>query len=293
MENINYIYTNGFWDGFVNKTDANHIGFFENVFKKTKLLGNSKLTNDIRLANVLFESVFAPSLVGIKQWKYKIHYSGEKYVGNYSNYDLVLYSEPTHDNVVDVPLFVYYIHGNNFMDKLTNRPIITKIPEHFCCFIVSNGNCSVRNNMFEQLCRYKKVHSYGNYCNNMGQRLNFNYWTKEFHDFISNYKFIICFENAKIGSYSTEKIVNPYLSRIIPIYWSASHIHNVFNSQSMLFLEDENNFQTIINQIIELDNSDDKYLEFVNRPIFTDGDYWTNHYTCDAIANKIDDVKMI
>jgi hypothetical protein len=28
-------------------------------------------------ANVLFESVFAPSMVSLKKWKYKLHYSGE------------------------------------------------------------------------------------------------------------------------------------------------------------------------------------------------------------------------
>ena len=27
-----YIYVNAFWNGFVNKTDGNHIGFFEKLF---------------------------------------------------------------------------------------------------------------------------------------------------------------------------------------------------------------------------------------------------------------------
>jgi hypothetical protein len=26
-----YIYINGFWNGFIDKTDANHIEFFENI----------------------------------------------------------------------------------------------------------------------------------------------------------------------------------------------------------------------------------------------------------------------
>jgi hypothetical protein len=47
-----YIYVNGFWNGFVEKTDANHIEFFENILKQTKL-SNYKITNYINLANLL------------------------------------------------------------------------------------------------------------------------------------------------------------------------------------------------------------------------------------------------
>ena len=84
--------------------------------------------------------------------------------------------------------------------------------------------------MFTILNSYKKVHSYGKFNNNMGMNLNFNYWTDEFRRFISNYKFIICFENSKFGTYSTEKIINPYLAEIIPIYWSSNKINNIINN---------------------------------------------------------------
>ena len=84
-----YIYVNAFWNGFVNKTDGNHIGFFENLFLHTKLK-NFEITNDINTANVLFESLFGQSLSTSKKWTYKIHYSGEPYNNNISNYDVIL-----------------------------------------------------------------------------------------------------------------------------------------------------------------------------------------------------------
>jgi hypothetical protein len=283
-----YIYVNGFWKGFINKTDANHIEFFENIFKKTKLQ-NYIITPDINKANVLFESLFSASLVNFKKWAYKIHYSGEPFVNKYSDYDIVLYSDNTINNVVDVPLFTYYIHGNNFLDKLIKRPIINKVPKEFCCFIVSNGNSFVRNNMFELLNNYKKVHSYGKFANNMGCNLKFDYWTEDFRNFLSNYKFIICFENSKLGTYSTEKIINPYLAGTIPIYWSSHHIKNIFNIDSMIFLEDEskNSFDLVLEKIKELDNDDMKYLEYVNRPIFSNNNYFYENYTIEKIAEKI------
>jgi hypothetical protein len=58
----------------------------------------------------------------------------------------------------------------------------------------------------------------------------------------------------------------------------------------MLYLEDDSiaSYQKIINEIIELDNNDDKYLEFVNRPVITDLTYYNENYTAEAIAAKID-----
>jgi hypothetical protein len=64
----------------------------------------------------------------------------------------------------------------------------------------------------------------------------------------------------------------------------------------MLFLEDESveSYEKLMNEIIELDNDDAKYLEFINRPIFEDKDmkYYNDNYTVDAVALKIDNVLL-
>ena len=290
-----YIYVNAFWYGFINKTDANNIAIFEEIFSKT-FMRNFKITDNLNIANVLFESVFGPTLADIKKWRYKIFYSGEPYISNPDKYDVLLYSAETHKNVVDLPLYALYIQNNNFMERIINRPVITKIPEKFCCFIVSNDACNTRNKMFHLLNSYKKVDSGGKYCNNINYVIRHDYWSDEFRAFISNYKFIICFENHRLGTYSTEKIVNPYIARSIPIYWSSKHIHKVFNRNSMLFLEDESveSYEKLMNEIIELDNDDAKYLEFINRPVFEDKDmkYYNDNYTVDAIALKINSVLL-
>ena len=288
-----YIYVNSFWSGFVNKTDGNHIEFFEKLFLHTKI-NNFEITNDINKANVLFESLFGQTLTTSKKWEYKIHYNGEPFKNNVSNYTIVLDSEnnTSKNNIVDLPLFVYYIHGNNFYEKLLSRPHINKVPSEFCCFIVSNGQSENRNKMFNLLNQYKKVHSYGKFANNMNGNIKYDYWTDEYLKFIGKYKFIICFENTKKGTYITEKIVNPYLAGIVPIYWGTHHVKNVFNNESMLFLEDEtqNSFINLINKIIELDNDDEKYMKFVNTPIFTRSnlEYWNNNYTIESISKKMD-----
>ncbi len=294
-----YIYINAFWYGFMDKTHANNIGIFENIFSKT-IIRNFKITDDLNIANVLFESVFGATLVDVKEWKYKIFFSGEPYITNPykydpDKYDLLMYSSETRDNTVDLPLYIVYLQNSNYLDRIINKPTITKIPEKFCCFIVSNDSCETRNRMFDYLKQYKKVDSGGAYANNIGYIIPRPEWTETFREFISNYKFIICFENNKIGTYSTEKIINPYMSGSIPIYWSSDHIHKVLNPNSMLFLkgEDRESYVNLINQIIELDNDDEKYLEFINRPVFNeDITYYNNNYTIDAIASKIDNVLL-
>lgn len=284
-----YIFLNGFWNGFAEKTDGISMSFFEELFSKT-ILRNFKITKDIAIANVLFESVFSNTLTNIKNWKYKILFSGESYVTNKEHYDVILFSHTTQANIVDLPLYVIYMYDNQLLNKIIHRPIISKVPDKFCCFIVSNPNCSVRNNMFNYLNRYKKVDSVGTYANNTGYLIKNSYWSDDFRNFISNYKFIICFENNNINTYSTEKIINPYIAGSIPIYWGSKHIHKIINKDTMLYLENDSfeAYQNIIDRIIELDNSNEKYLEFINRPPITDMSYFNEHYTINVIAKNID-----
>ena len=146
--------------------------------------------------------------------------------------------------------------------------------------------------MFHTLNKYKPVDSCGKYENNIGQEFPFCYWTNKYRKFLSDYKFIICFENTKIETYITEKIVNPYLARTVPIYWGSHHVKNIFNMDSMIFLEDESDesFERVCKKVAELDNDDEQYLEFANRPVFNNLDYWTTHYSELALIDNINKV---
>jgi hypothetical protein len=295
MENeVYYVYPNNWWSGFNEKTDANHIGFFEILFSKTKIK-NFQITHDLNKANVLLEANYPNQHIhNYKNWKYKINFIGEPCLPKYEYYDVVLTSVNNIKNVVDLPLSVSYIHCNNFLPILFLKEDIKSIPNYFCSFIVSNPKCEIRNKLFEYINKYKKVNSMGEYSNNSGFRLRAPYWSKEYLNVIGNHKFMICCENTKMETYTTEKIVNPYLARTIPIYWGSHNVKNIFNPDSMLFLEDETeeSFEKLINKIIELDNDDQKYLEFINRPIFTEENikFWNEHYTIDSLAKKFDKI---
>lgn len=268
----NIIFLNGFWTGFDNKTDGVHIGLIEKLFKGTKL-EKFKLTSNIAEANILIESVLTTqSLIQAKLWKYKIQLSGESRIFPNSNYNFVLSSDNQKENIITFPFGFQFIHTNNLADKLINRSLITIIPKHFCCWIVSNGQCEIRNKIFEQLSKYKKVHSYGSYLNNMGFTLKFPYWSENYQKFMSNYKFVICFENRKFEKYITEKIINPLVSRSIPIYWGTDYVNEIFNPNSFLRLENESEqaIERLVLKIKELDANDELYLQMLNEPAILD-----------------------
>ena len=285
-----FIYFHNWWSGFLTKQDANNIGFFEKLLVHTKLK-NYQITNDVNIANVIIEAGKPEDGLINRNWKIKINFIGEPAFPDYDKYDIVLTGVNRINNIVDLPLSVMYIHGNNFLNILENRQI-NRVPSQFCSFIVSNPKCETRNKMFHMLNQYKKVNSGGRHLNNMGKNLPGTWSSSNHFEFISRHKFMICFENTKMETYSTEKIVNAYLGNTIPIYWASEHIKHIFNEESMLFLEDETeeSFNKLIERIIELDTNDEKYMEFINRPVFNEKnkEYWKQYYTLEKLGEKID-----
>lgn len=138
---------------------------------------------------------------------------------------------------------------------------------HFCSFVVSNmgsRKTSRRVEFFHKLSRYKKVDSAGGALNNMGWQLPRTPRAKE--EFLRRYKFNIAFENSSIPGYVTEKIVEPFLARCLPIYWGCPRVVEEFNPASFLNSHDFPSDEALIEKIIELDRDDQKYLERLRQP---------------------------
>lgn len=78
-----------------------------------------------------------------------------------------------------------------------------------------------------------------------------------------DYAFSIVVENCKSGYYFTEKIIDCFLSGVIPIYWGSPRISEFFNSEGFFTfdtLEDLHNIIKDQNALVDFYNSKEKQV---------------------------------
>lgn len=153
------------------------------------------------------------------------------------------------------------INKNDFIQTWKNR--------NFCCMVVSNGLAKERIDFFNFLSTRERIDSGGKFLNNIGKNV------EDKLEFISNYKFVISFENSNYPGYTTEKLFEPFLSNSIPVYWGNSEVNLDFHSNSFINVSNFNDFNAAYNRMKEIE-SNDKLIEsylFSNK-IVTDNYFW-------------------
>jgi hypothetical protein len=116
-----------------------------------------------------------------------------------------------------------------------------------------------------------------------------NHGSKEFHNFISNYKFMICFENVSRPNYFTEKLINAYYNGTIPIYWGCPNIGDYINLDSILYLKPnftENDVIELIDTVKFLDNNPEEYKKKYESVFFKNG-VLPHGFDIDKLRNKV------
>jgi hypothetical protein len=284
------LFAYGFWSGFHEKTNPGHIGFFQDLFEKV-FKCKIEISYDINDADILLETIFEfKSMINYKNWRYSFLFTGESTVRypftEYRNFDLytcVLGGFRNNNNIVNVPLYIVYLHCNNLEEKIQNPKIRTTIPPKNICAIISNPDGDFRNLFLEKLDSLIKIDFAGDYKNNV-PKIMAQYDTDEFREAISEYKFIIAMENSQEDTYITEKITHGFLTNIIPVYWGSPRIHDYFNSERFINLESADDIDNAINKIGELINNPEKYLQIVNQLNYKDN---INQRTIDEIVKDI------
>ena len=227
----------------------------------------SRIKTDANQVN--FYSVFGRGQVSQEPSHLNIAWSGESHSDDPNKYDVNIIMEPTNieKRIVFCPLFIFESYWQNFW-TLYKQPRPYQEKQNFCCFVVSNSGCHIRNQMFHKLSQYKKVLSMGRYCNNIGYLFPFD----DTH--VSSLaafkcKFMLCFENSSKPYYLTEKLHNAWVAQTIPIYWGCTKVREWLNPDAFLYLEDTSDeaVNRLIQRIIELDNDHDKYMAMYNQPL--------------------------
>jgi hypothetical protein len=236
-----------------------------------------------------------------------VQFSGESYYNDPSIFDVNLIPAESKDdnNVVSFPYMYFNILTSNIdMELLKTKRVLDQETfnkkKKFCLFSVKNSNSWVRNQFYEKLSKYKQVTS----CRDIEESdepcpplLSFN--SPEYFEYISKFKFMICFENKSEPYYLTEKLVNAYYGGAIPIYWGCTNVNEYIDMNCMLYLKREytepgfTEYQVdkLIKEIIRLDNDDELYKEKYENSFFRDG-IIPDEFNIEKIKEKIDYIAL-
>lgn len=194
--------------------------------------------------------------------------------------------------------FPNFIHGEKLEKAFKARKNIDiekSVNRDFCSFVVSNGGANpVREEFFKKLSQYKQVASGGKLLNNVGGPV------EDKIAFQSDYKFCIAFENDSSDGYTSEKIVDAFLSGSVPIYWGNRKISEDFNSGCFINCHDFSSLDEVVDYVIEVDNNPDLYKKIISAPLFKDNvipEKFTSlaleKFLCSIIDKPLDEAKRI
>ena len=154
----------------------------------------------------------------------------------------------TEDNPIRLPLhFATTPHPIGYGDR-----------NAFCGFVVTNPNCTFRNETFHAVNAYQSVDSGGALYNNIGGPLALKYpgggcGDLSKHAFFADHRFTISFENAQVPGYITEKLLHAKMAGCVPIYWGDANTDTDFAPNSFLNLSALTNAEKVVDVIKKLE----------------------------------------
>ena len=209
---------------------------------------------------------------GARHLKYrcvKIYYTGENLCPDFNLVDYALGFQPItfSDRYLRLPLYVLY------RKECEQALIKHELPEDydlskkkFCNYVISNAiSDPARGKMIAALESYKPLDSGGKFRNNVGGPV------ADKIAFETNYKFTMCFENTSAPGYTTEKLIEAFAGRTVPIYWGNLDIASEFNPKSFINCHDFASFEEVVEEVKRVDADDKRFMEMLRAPVLTDG----------------------
>ncbi|WRD27938.1 fucosyltransferase [Helicobacter pylori] len=220
----------------------------------------------------------------------RVFYTGENEVPNFNLFDYAIGFDELdfRDRYLRMPLYYDRLHHKTESVNDTTAPYkikdnslyTLKKPSHhfkenhpnlcavvnnesdplkrgFASFVASNPNAPKRNAFYDALNSIEPVTGGGAVKNTLG------YNVKNKSEFLSQYKFNLCFENTQGYGYVTEKIIDAYFSHTIPIYWGSPSVAKDFNPKSFVNVCDFKDFNEAIDYVRYLHTHKNAYLDML------------------------------
>ncbi len=133
----------------------------------------------------------------------------------------------------------------------------------FCSFVYSNNRADkMRGKIFDALMGYKKVDSGGRYMNNLPDKKAVD----DKLEFEGHHKFSVACENACHPGYHTEKLVEAFAAKTVPIYWGDPEVEKVFNEKAFINCNQFSSVEEIVERVQYLDTHEAEYLAMLKEP---------------------------
>lgn len=253
----------------------------ENIYGKNKIISHAynafqKLGISDTVANRLILNYPISHLLSIPSF-IQHHAHIKKLIKQYPDYSYVLTNDlgGERDNIFFAPYFYFFCRHliHRIQEGQDDSQYVGR--KKFCAFVVSNPGNVDRIDFFKKLSAYKRIDSFGKVLNNakLKSEAGEHYLNllKYNHLLYRDYKFVISFENSYAKGYITEKLPNVLAGGSIPIYRGAPDIGDYFNLNRIINYEDYGcSYDRMVDKIIELDQDEDKYKNFVSQMPFCD-----------------------
>lgn len=198
----------------------------------------------------------------------RIMITAENHPADLNEFDYCLtHDTRENDRMMYLPYYQYRIieDGGASFTELIQRPDLTADDlkgRKFCAFVCRNGACRRRNRFAQRLLKRRGLDCGGPFMNNIGRCVD------DKIAFQKDYLFSMAFENELAPGYITEKIVDAFLSRTIPIYWGDPGVVKHFNREAFIYAGDFASDDALIDYLLELEKDPVRLLKMLNAPVF-------------------------
>lgn len=275
MGNTKYISFLNFWPNF-NSED----NFIVNPLRKhyhVEVVAPEK-------ADYVFFSVHGKEHLFVDDSRIKIFYTLENLCPDFNLCDYAIGFEYMNfgDRYFRLPGYMPYDYQKDVLGAETKHLLppgfsLKNDKPKFCSYTISNGNraSDLLVELIETMDQYKQVDSGGKWRNNIGGPVQDKY------AFDSGHKFSIVFENSSHPGYTTEKIIQAFAARTVPIYWGDPTILQNFNPKSFINVQDYKTVAEVVEKIKEIDSDDELFLRYLKQPIYKEGQKTSFDYRTD------------
>ncbi len=197
----------------------------------------------------------------------RIMYTGEFLTADFNAIDYFIGYDNIEfgDRSFRFPLFLWSDDGSfasseSLTEDEARKELQSK--QYFCNYIFGHDTAlGKREEILEKLSQYKRVECAGKQFNNMPNGERYTIRTKT--ELMRKCKFSITAESVCYPGFTSEKLVDGFRAKTIPIYYGDPTVDNDFNMNSFVDCYRYPTIDDAVKKIIEIDKNDDLYVHML------------------------------